>query len=102
MTYKDLIEAIDVLGLPKQASLKEIKRRHRQLVKEHHPDSNGQKEENPETIRKINAAYELLRSYCDNYLFSFDHDTFMLQNPEERIREQFYSDPIWGGGQEEE
>jgi curved DNA-binding protein CbpA len=97
MTHKDLLQAIDILGLPKQASLKEIKRQHRKLVKQHHPDSNGQAEENPETIRKINAAYELLRSYCDHYRFNFDHDTFLIQSPEERIREQFYSDPIWGG-----
>jgi curved DNA-binding protein CbpA len=100
MTYKELIEATDILSLPKQASLKEIKRQHRQLVKKHHPDSNGQADENPETIRKINAAYALLRSYCDNYRFSFDHDTFMIQNPEERIRVQFYADPIWGGDEE--
>lgn len=99
MTHKDLLEAIDILGLEKQASLKEIKQRHRQLVKEHHPDSGHQSD--PMIIRRINAAYKMLRSYCDNYRFSFDHDTFMLQNPEERIREQFYSDPIWGGDPEE-
>jgi DnaJ-class molecular chaperone len=99
MTHKDLLEAIDILGLPKRASLTEIKQRHRQLVKQHHPDSDGQTEEDEEIIRKINSAYELLRSYCDHYRFSFDHDTFLLQNPEERIREQFYSDPIWGGGE---
>lgn len=99
MTHKDLLEAIDVLGIDKRASLKEIKQRHRQLVKEHHPDSGNQGD--PMTIRRINAAYKILRSYCDNYRFSFDHDTFMLQNPEERIREQFYSDPIWGGDPEE-
>jgi curved DNA-binding protein CbpA len=100
MTYKDLCNAIEILGLSKQASLKEIKQRHRTLVKEHHPDSHGQSKESPATIRKINSAYALLRDYCDNYRFSFDHDTFMIQNPEERIREQFYSDPIWGGGEE--
>lgn len=100
VTYKDLCEAIDILGLSKQASLTEIKQRHRQLVKQHHPDGDGQSEEDAAIIRNINAAYKLLRSYCDNYQFSFDHDTFLHQNPEERIREQFYSDPIWGGEEE--
>lgn len=100
MTHKDMIEALDILGLPQQASLKEIKQRHRMLVKQHHPDSGGQGDGNPDTIRQINAAYKLLRSYCDNYRFSFDHDTFLLQNPEERIREQFYADPIWGSGED--
>lgn len=100
MTHKELLEAIDILGLPQQASLTEIKQQHRTLVKQHHPDGEGQSEEDSEIIRKINAAYKLLRSYCDHYRFNFDHDTFMIQNPEERIREQFYSDPIWGGGQD--
>ena len=100
MTHKDLLEAIHVLGLEKQASLKEIKHRHRQLVKEHHPDADGESAIDAELIRQINVAYKILRSYCDNYRFSFDHDTFLLQNPEERIREQFYSDPIWGAGEE--
>ncbi len=100
MTHKDLLEAIDILGLSQQASLTQIKQRHRQLVKQHHPDGDGRSEEDAKTIRKINAAYKLLRSYCDHYRFSFDHDTFMIQNPEERIREQFYSDPIWGGEEE--
>lgn len=100
MTHKELIEAIDILGLPKQASLKEIKQQHRQLVKAHHPDGEGQSTSDSEKIRKINDAYKLLRNYCDHYRFSFDHDTFLLQNPEERIREQFYADPIWGGGED--
>ena len=101
MTHKDLLEAIDILGLQKQASLTEIKQRHRQLVKQHHPDGAGQSEEDAKIIRKINSAYKLLRSYCDHYRFSFDHDTFLRQNPEERIREQFYSDPIWDGSAED-
>lgn len=95
MTYKDLCDAIAILGLPEQASLTEIREIHRALVKEHHPDSNA--DGDPELIRKVNDAYAVLRAYCDNYRFSFDHDTFLLQSPEERIREQFYSDPIWGG-----
>ncbi|MBE0500438.1 MAG: J domain-containing protein [Desulfuromonadales bacterium] len=101
MTYNDLCSAIEILGLPKQASRKEIKQRHRILVKAHHPDGKGETAEDFELIRKINAAYALLRDYCDNYRFSFDYDTFMIQNPEERIREQFSTDPIWGGGGEE-
>lgn len=99
MTYKELCDAIDILGLPQRASLTEIRQRHRELVKQHHPDSNAAGD--PATIRKVNDAYAVLRAYCDNYRFSFDHDTFLLQNPDERIREQFYSDPIWGGGGED-
>ena len=51
MTYTDLKEARQVLGLGERASLKEIKARHRELVKRHHPDSGNTNE--PEMIRKV-------------------------------------------------
>lgn len=39
MTYADLQESLQVLGLSKRATLKDIKARHRELVKRHHPDT---------------------------------------------------------------
>jgi len=100
MTYADLTAALAVLGLSQRASLAEIKKRHRQLVKRHHPDADSGSE--PETIRRINAAYALLRDYCASYCYSFTKEEFLLQNPEERLRQQFAWDPVWGGKTEEE
>jgi DnaJ-class molecular chaperone len=94
MTYADLQEAIRVMGLGERATLKEIKVRHRELVKRHHPDTGNTDE--PEMIRQVNAAYRVLLDYVSAYRFSFAEDEFYEQNPEERIWRQFADDPLWG------
>jgi len=95
MTYAELRDALGVLGLSDRATLRDIKRRHRDLVKRLHPDKAT--EADPEQIRQVNAAYALIRSYLDTYTYSFNEDEFYLQNPEERLRRQFWEDPLWGG-----
>ncbi len=95
MTFQDLQRALQIFGLPERATLKQIKGRHRELVKRFHPDRGG--EEDPERIRLINSAYRILAEYCQDYVFSFSEDEFYRQNPEERLRMQFRDDPLWGG-----
>lgn len=85
-----------MLGLGERATLREIKTRHRELAKRHHPDTGNPSD--PETIRKINAAYRVLLDYSADYRFSFTEEEFYVQNPEERIRMQFADDPLWGKG----
>ena len=87
MTYTDLQEALRVLGLGERATLRDIKARHRELVKRHHPDAGVASE--PEIIRQINAAYRILLEYVSEYRFSFAENEFYEQNPEERLRNQF-------------
>jgi DnaJ-class molecular chaperone len=87
MTYADLQEALHVLGLGERASMKDIKARHRALVKRHHPDAGAMSA--PDVIRQINAAYRILSDYVTEYRFSFAEDEFYEQNPEERFRQQF-------------
>jgi len=100
MTYKEFRDAIAVFGLGERASLSQIKSRHRDLAKAHHPD---QKEATDlEEIIKINRAYEVLTGYCESYRFGFSEEEFLEQVPEERLRRQFGSDPVWGGRQEAE
>lgn len=96
MTYADLQEALRVLELGDRASLKEIKARHRELVKRYHPDADNRAD--PEPIRRINAAYRLLLDYVGAYRFSFAEEEFYVQCPEERIWMQFADDPLWGKG----
>lgn len=96
MTYAELREALLVFGLGERATLKEIRARHRELVREHHPDTGGA--EDGERIRRINAARRVLLEYVESYRFSFSEDEFYEQNPEERLRRQFMADPVWGKG----
>jgi DnaJ-class molecular chaperone len=94
MTYAELQQALTVFNLPERAALADIRRRHRELVKRFHPDSGATPD--PERIRAINAAHEILTAYCKQYLFSFSEAEFYEQNPEERLRRQFGEDPLWG------
>ncbi len=96
MTYADLQKALQILGLRERATLMEIKSRHRELVKRHHPDSGEAGDQ--EMIREVNAAYRLLQDYVSEYSFSFAEEEFYEQNPEERMRQQFMNDPLWGKG----
>jgi DnaJ-class molecular chaperone len=96
MTYRELKLALEVFGLGEHVTLQEIRSRHRELVKRHHPDTGNA--EHPEQIRKINAAHQVLLEYVTQYSFSFTEEEFYEQNPEERLRRQFMDDPLWGNG----
>jgi DnaJ-class molecular chaperone len=94
MNYTELSTALLILGLGERATLREIKARHREMVKSCHPDTGNEGE--PERIRSINAAYRVVREYIEAYRFSFSEDEFYEQNSEERIRLQFMAEPVWG------
>jgi curved DNA-binding protein CbpA len=96
MTFAELQASLVAFGLGERATLKEIKTRHRELVKRYHPDAGGTHD--PEQIRKINAAYRVLLGYAESYRFSFAEEEFYEQNPEARLRRQFMDDPLWGKG----
>jgi len=94
MTYDELRDALQVLGLRERSTIREIKVRHRELVKRFHPDSGNV--DDPEKIRNVNAAYRVLLDYITEYRFSFAEEEFYEQNPDERLRRQFMDIPIWG------
>lgn len=96
MTYAESQESLRILGLGQRCSLREIKARHRDLVKRHHPDT-GNANDN-ETIHRINAAYKTVLDYVTEYRFSFAEAEFYDQNPDERLRQQFMETPMWGKG----
>ena len=95
MTYQDFKKAIETFGLGERANLTQIKDKHRELVKAHHPDR--AKSSDPEAIREINYAYEILMEYCNSYQFCFGEEEFLEQTPAERLKRQFGWDPVWGG-----
>jgi DnaJ-class molecular chaperone len=94
MTYADLQESLRIFELRNRCSLKDIKTRHRELVKRYHPDT-GNVDGN-ESIQRVNAAYRILMEYVTEYRFSFAEDEFYEQNPDERLRQQFMDTALWG------
>jgi len=90
MTYTELSNSLLILELGERATFREIRTRHRELVKSCHPDTGNEVE--PGRIRSINATYRVVREYVESYRFSFSEDEFYEQNAEERIRFQFMAD----------
>lgn len=92
MIYNDLEKSLQLFDITSRASLTEIKTKHKFLVKKYHPDKGCN---DTDKIQQINAAYQILLTYCSNYRFSFDRSEFMEQCPEERLREQFANETYW-------
>lgn len=57
MEYKDYYK---ILGIEKNASQEEIKKKYRELAKKHHPDLNKGDESSANKLKEINEAYEVL------------------------------------------
>lgn len=55
------LEALDILGITPPTDLPQIKKRYKSLVKRYHPDTNRDDDQAEEKIKKINAAYTLLK-----------------------------------------
>ncbi len=55
-SYLERQQALNVLGLPPNATPQQIKRRYRALAKKYHPDRGGDQRQ----MQRIIAAYELL------------------------------------------
>jgi curved DNA-binding protein len=62
MEYKDYYQ---ILGVPKNADEKEIKRAYRKLARQYHPDKNPNNNLAEERFKEINEAYEVIGS-ADN------------------------------------
>jgi len=67
-------EHYDTLGVDKEASTEEIKKRYRKLAREHHPDTNDGSPESEAKFKKISEAYSVLSdpNKRRNYDLGFD------------------------------
>ncbi|MDY0190401.1 MAG: DnaJ domain-containing protein [Desulfuromonas sp.] len=92
MQYADLEAALKIFAISSPTSLAQIKATHKKLVKQYHPDTGCT---DNDKIRLINSAYKILEEYCLKFNFTFSHDEFMEQNPEERLRQQFANESFW-------
>src|ERR1700704_5223672 len=53
-------EYYETLGVPKQASVDDIKKAYRKLARKYHPDLNPGDKKSEKTFKEINEAYEVL------------------------------------------
>jgi DnaJ-class molecular chaperone len=98
--YDKLTAARTVLGLGEEATLDEIKRTYRTLIRRWHPDKAcGDSKTHHDKSRAIIHAYKAIMDYCKEYKISFSRETVnRYRSDEEFWRERFGNDPMWGGG----
>lgn len=102
LTPKNILKAADILNLQQRESLKDIKNKYRILAKKWHPDQcKSSQQECRKRMQELAWAYEIIKKYCQNYLFSFEKGKIMENLPreiqdQEKLRKQFGNDPLWG------
>ena len=50
----------EILGIPKTATPDEIKKAHRKLVRQYHPDVNKNNKQSEEKFKEVQEAYDVL------------------------------------------
>jgi len=88
MYYSKIEKARRILGLGKKATLGEIKKAYRDLVKKNHPDRHSEEDKAiyDRKIARINQAYEELMAYVAQFEISFEKDIVEQYDPEKPIR----------------
>jgi hypothetical protein len=91
-----LKEARDILGLDLTATRQEITRAYRREARRWHPDRApaDREEEFRGRMQLVNAAYQRLRDFLENYRFRLE-DTETGEDVEEWWRDRFYTG-VWG------
>ncbi len=96
--FEEITHARKILGVAESATLKQIQKNYRDLVKKWHPDRCREKKEIcREKTSLILQAYKTIRDYCNNYRFTFSREEIEKYMPDEEVWIKKYgSDPIWG------
>lgn len=99
-TFERVEKARIILELPEQATLKEIKKNHKRLLKKWHPDHcQEEPRQCQEMAIRINEAYSIICTYLEKYKFSFARDEVeKYSTDEEWWVNRFGDDPLWGPG----
>jgi hypothetical protein len=72
MNLKDALEILEIDSKYDELTLEFIKKRYRKLALKYHPDKNNDTEESTERFKKINEAYNYLKS--DECIYFVNHD----------------------------
>lgn len=93
-----------MLGLPEMATMAEIRRRYRALMKKWHPDTASEGREACEAMsRRIQAAYQTIQAYCADYRYRFTREEVeRYVSAEEWWMRRFGEHPPGDGSKENE
>jgi len=86
ISYDEIHQALDILGLPTLITKEDIKKRYRFVAKSVHPDKVGGSDE---AMERVNWAYAILVQYIDNFRFAFDDEEIKKQFPSSSHTQRF-------------
>ena len=102
--WKKILAAKDLLGLPDQATMAEIKKAYRRLSKEHHPDLARHRPEGPEgqplEMHRLTEAYQILLEYGKKCKIPLVPGEDQPLEGEDWWMERFGKDSSWGPGRD--
>ena len=95
--YTEIDEARKFLELCESATMEEIKKSHRRLIKKWHPDVSKEKKDLcGKMTKQIHDAYNLLIEYCSHYNLSFSKkEVEQYAWADDWWFKRFGSDPVW-------
>ena len=103
----EYIDYYKVLGIPKGADEKDVKKAYRKLARKYHPDLNPNNKEAEKKFKQINEANEVLsnpehRKKYDTYGENWKHADAYEQNTRSQGRQRYTSNPGSGnfGGED--
>jgi len=82
---KEIKEALQFMQIPPLSSIRDIKRRYKELAKKYHPDLVG----DDKMMTELNKNYKILIDYCENYKFLFDEYEIKKQFPDKFYKNNF-------------
>ncbi len=83
--FLKLTAAREFMGLPPLISVKELKKKYKELSKIMHPDKGG----DVENMQTLIESYTLILEYMENYRFRLDKEEITAQLPYEYYEKRF-------------
>lgn len=104
MKYQEITKARKLLKLSESATLEEIKSNYRELLNKWHPDKCSEgSDQCIEMTKKLIEAYEIIITYCSQYIFSFaKEEVAKYLSGQDWWMKRFGDDPLWSSRKEEE
>ena len=88
--FNEIDEARKLLGLRDAATRREIKNAYKRLAHRYHPDKHDGGADETEVMKKLNWAYKLLMTYCDDYKYSFGEEDVARTYPREAYLRRYH------------
>lgn len=80
LTFEDFEKAKKLLQINEESTFNEIKKTYHEIIQKNHPDKNQQDNESHFKTVELMKAYEIIRQYCQNYVFDFSEESFKKQS----------------------